>query len=141
MSDILHWQLKAGASATACGDDATDLKCVSLLVEYVTCPRCKDVFTGYMFGRADERSRGGPTGQKIEFLCHWLLRAYEAECRDTSYEDGESLREVMRQINQVLSWAGYEPEGPSRPALLEKSFVHFDGYNLWQQSGEDSGRK
>lgn len=61
-----------------------------------------------------------------EFLCHWLARAYEAESRDTSYEEGESLREVMRQINQVLGWFGYEPGSAARADLVAQSFSHAD---------------
>ncbi len=56
-----HWMLKAGASATACGQDTTDLQVLSLMVEYVTCADCKHVMTGYIAGRADERARSRPT--------------------------------------------------------------------------------
>lgn len=54
---VRHWMLKAGAEQTACGEDAADPQTVSLLVEYVTCPNCKLVLTGYIAGRVYGRSR------------------------------------------------------------------------------------
>lgn len=53
-----------------------------------------------------------------ELLCHYLARVYEAGHRDTSYEEGETLDEALRQVNQVLGFAGYEPESKERAALL-----------------------
>jgi hypothetical protein len=72
-----------------------------------------------------------------EFFCHWLLRAYEAESRDTSYENGESLREVMRQINQVLGFAGYEPGSSQRAKLLKREFRYVDAQQVVQQAATD----
>lgn len=57
-----------------------------------------------------------------EFFCHWLLRAYEAIHRDTSYEEGESLDNLARELNQVIGFAGYEPESVARAELLKKEF-------------------
>lgn len=57
-----------------------------------------------------------------EFFCYWLARIYEAGHRDTSYEEGETLSEALRNINQVLGFAGYEPDDGSREALLKKGF-------------------
>lgn len=73
-------------------------------------------------------------GQGAAFFCHWLARAYEAESRDTSYEEGESLREVMRQINQVLGFAGYEPESSARTDLLKRDFHYADTPQVVGQS-------
>lgn len=53
-----------------------------------------------------------------EFFCHWLARVYEAGHRDTSYEEGETLDSVLREINQVLGFAGYEPCTDDRKKLL-----------------------
>lgn len=53
-----------------------------------------------------------------EFFCHWLARVYEAGHRDTSYEEGETLDSVLREINQVLGFAGYEPQSKDREGLL-----------------------
>lgn len=57
-----------------------------------------------------------------EFFCHWLLRAYEAIHRDTSYEEGETLDNLARELNQVIGFAGYEPESEARAELLKKEF-------------------
>jgi len=54
-----------------------------------------------------------------ELLCHYLARVYEAGHRDTSYEEGETLDEALRQVNQVLGFAGYEPGSKERVALLQ----------------------
>lgn len=56
-----------------------------------------------------------------ELLCHYLARVYEAGHRDTSYEEGETLDEALRQVNQVLGFAGYEPESKEREALLQRA--------------------
>src|SRR5689334_16074589 len=53
-----------------------------------------------------------------ELLCHYLARVYEAGHRDTSYEQGETLDEALHQVNQVLGFAGYEPDSKERAALL-----------------------
>lgn len=66
------------------------------------------------------------TGREIlqrEFFCHWLVRAYDAGHRDTSYEEGESLDNVLREINQVLGFAGYEIESWERAKLLTRKFT------------------
>lgn len=57
-----------------------------------------------------------------EFFCYWLARVYAAGRRDTSYEEGETLDEALRQINQVLGFAGYESESSERTELLKKKF-------------------
>lgn len=69
-----------------------------------------------------------------EFFCYWLARVYEAGHRDTSYEEGETLSEALRNINQVLGFAGYEPDDGSREALLNKSFG-------WQRETKDDDAK
>lgn len=67
-----------------------------------------------------EKEREGTIGVTTmrELLCHYLARVYEAGHRDTSYQEGETLDEVLRQVNQVLGFAGYEPESAQRAALL-----------------------
>lgn len=58
-----------------------------------------------------------------EFFCHWLARVYEAGHRDTSYEQGETLDSVLREVNQVLGFSGYEPESRERDELLKRKFA------------------
>ena len=77
-----------------------------------------------------ERVRNEAATAATEFFCYWLARIYEAGHRDTSYEEGETLNEALRNINQVLGFAGYEPDDRSREALLKKSFG-------WQRETKD----
>jgi hypothetical protein len=80
------------------------------------CPSCGDmVLAGLPHPPPDLNE---PQNER-EFFCHWLARVYEAGRRDTSIEEGETLDSVLREINQVLGFAGYEPEDGSREELLD----------------------
>lgn len=74
--------------------------------------------------------------EAAEFFCHWLLRAYEAIHRDTSYEEGENLDGIAREINQVIGFAGYEPESAAREQLLAKKFSWNELHIEAEGSGE-----
>lgn len=74
--------------------------------------------------------------EAAEFFCHWLLRAYETIHRDTSYEEGENLDSIARELNQVIGFAGYEPESEARARLLAKKFSWNELHIEAEGSGE-----
>lgn len=50
---VSHWQLRAGAEETMCGENAHSV-CVTLLKDYASCEKCKIAAFAYRMGRADE---------------------------------------------------------------------------------------
>lgn len=82
------------------------------------CPSCGDMVLAGLPHPPPDVEPNEPQSER-EFFCYWLAKAYVAGRRVPLTRHRE-IDEVLREVNQVLAFAGYEPDDDSREELLAK---------------------